>query len=209
MRSDDSQREAILAAASKLLSEEGPTALTVRRIAAAAGCSTMGLYSRFGGKEGVVDQLFVEGFEQLGAAMAELEDTDDPVGDLRACGMKYRSLALDHATHYMVMFGGAVPGFEPAPESIELAMASFDRLVGRVERCVEVGAFRGDPREIARVYWASMHGHVMLELVNMCPEIKDDPERHFRQALEVLFAGFAAGGSDGATVGAGEPSERI
>ncbi len=209
MRSGDTQREAILAAANKLLSEEGPTALTVRRIAAAAGCSTMGLYSRFGGKEGVVDQLFVEGFEQLGLAMAELEDTGDPVADLRACGLQYRRLALDHATHYMVMFGGAVPGFEPAPESIEFAMASFDRLVGRVQRCVDVGAFRGDPREMARVYWASMHGHVMLELVNMCPEVKDDPERHFRQALEVLFAGFAVGASSAAIAGTAEASERI
>ena len=64
-RTRDEQGQRILEAASELLSEEGASALSVRRIATAAGCSTMGLYSRFGGKDGVVDELYVEGFERL------------------------------------------------------------------------------------------------------------------------------------------------
>src|SRR5262245_56145031 len=99
----------------------------------------MGLYSRFGGKEGVLEALFVEGFEDLCEAMAALEDTADPVADLRTCGLGYRAFALGHATHYLVMFGGAVPGFEPGPESVDVALASFERLVGRVQRCVDAG----------------------------------------------------------------------
>ena len=64
-RTRDEQGRRILEAASGLLSEEGASALSVRRIATAAGCSTMGLYSRFGGKDGVVDELYAEGFERL------------------------------------------------------------------------------------------------------------------------------------------------
>ncbi len=189
----DDQGRAILTAAGQLLAEEGPTALTVRRIAASAGCSTMGLYSRFGGKEGVVDELFADGFRQLHAAMSQLVDTDDPVADLRACARAYRALALEHHTRYMVMFGGGVPGFEPAPQSRELAMASFDRLVARVTRCVDSGAFHGCPRHIARVFWSSLHGHVMLELVGLCPQVTEDPAGRFEQVVDVAFAGFAAG----------------
>ena len=48
-RTRDEQGQRILEAASELLSTEGASALSVRRIATAAGCSTMGLYSRFGG----------------------------------------------------------------------------------------------------------------------------------------------------------------
>ncbi|MGZ4674264.1 MAG: TetR/AcrR family transcriptional regulator, partial [Ilumatobacteraceae bacterium] len=55
----------LLKAASDLLATEGPAALTVRRIATAAGVSTMNVYSRFGGKDGVVEHLFVEGFHRL------------------------------------------------------------------------------------------------------------------------------------------------
>ncbi|MEM9696441.1 MAG: TetR/AcrR family transcriptional regulator, partial [Myxococcota bacterium] len=62
----------LLAAASRLLAEYGPEALTVRRIAHAAGCSTMAIYSHFGGKNGVVDGLFQEGFRTLIEALDRL-----------------------------------------------------------------------------------------------------------------------------------------
>src|SRR5207248_521667 len=74
-RSGDEQSRAILGAASRILSEEGAGALTVRRIASEAGCSTMGLYSRFGGKDGVVDELYVEGFRELCESMSSIEKT--------------------------------------------------------------------------------------------------------------------------------------
>ncbi|MEY2552238.1 MAG: hypothetical protein QOC57_98, partial [Ilumatobacteraceae bacterium] len=64
----DSVGSTLLKAASELLAEEGPAALTVRGIANAAGVSTMNVYSRFGSKDGVVDHLFVEGFRRLGEA---------------------------------------------------------------------------------------------------------------------------------------------
>ena len=67
----DSVGSTLLKAASDLLATEGPGALTVRRIANAAGVSTMNVYSRFGGKDGVVEQLFIEGFTRLGAGMSD------------------------------------------------------------------------------------------------------------------------------------------
>ena len=81
----DDTGQALLAAAGKVLAEEGASALTVRRIATEAGCSTMGLYSRFGGKDGVVDQLYVQGFDQLCDSMSALPKTGDALGDLRLC----------------------------------------------------------------------------------------------------------------------------
>ncbi len=72
----------LLKAAGDLLAAEGPGALTVRRIANAAGVSTMNVYSRFGGKDGVVEHLFVEGFTRLGDGMRAVVATDDPIADL-------------------------------------------------------------------------------------------------------------------------------
>src|SRR5215467_4809505 len=93
-RPRDEQGRRILEAASELLSKEGANALSVRRIAAAAGCSTMGLYSRFGGKDGVVDELYAEGFERLVEAMRQNPLTDDPLADLRRGANCYRETAL-------------------------------------------------------------------------------------------------------------------
>ena len=188
-RTDDDQSKAILEAASRILSAEGADALTVRRIAAEAGCSTMGLYSRFGGKEGVIDELYVEGFRQLCDGMSAMPKTGDPVVDLRACARAYRQTALTNATHYMVMFGGAVPGFVPSDESHDLAHAAFDGLVAKVARCTDAGLFDGTPEQIAELLWGAMHGLVMLELVGINPAMSDAAVR-FDRMLDVLLRGL-------------------
>jgi AcrR family transcriptional regulator len=188
-RSDDDQSRAILEAASRILSDEGAGALTVRRIASEAGCSTMGLYSRFGGKEGVVEELYVEGFRHLCDGMSAIPRTDDPVEDMRACARAYRASALEHGTHYMVMFGGAVPGFRPTRDSVSVALGAFDRLVARVQRCIDAGAFKGDAAEIAEVWWGAMHGLVMLELVGIDPKRGDATER-YDLLLDTLLDGL-------------------
>src|SRR5215470_1123439 len=187
----DDQVDEILEAASRILSEEGAPALTVRRIAAEAGCSTMGIYSRFGGKDGVVDGLYAEGFQFLCSGMSNPPRTDDPVADLRACEVRYRDVALAHATHYMVMFGGAVPDFVPSHESKLLAMEAFRNLVEGVQRCVDAGEFRGDARELAFTLWSAMHGQVMLELIGIDP-IGGDPAVRFRALVDTLIAGMQA-----------------
>ena len=191
-RTRDEQGQRILEAASELLSTEGASALSVRRIAAAAGCSTMGLYSRFGGKDGVVDELYAEGFERLVDAMKNNPQTDDPVADLRRAATCYRDSAIANATHYMVMFGGAVPGFVPSDASHDVAHAAFNGLVAKVARCTDAGLLEGAPDQITEILWGSIHGLVMLELVGINP-LMSDPAPRFDRALDVLFRGLARG----------------
>ena len=192
-RTRDEQGQRILEVASELLSTEGASALSVRRIATAAGCSTMGLYSRFGGKDGVVDELFAEGFERLTEAMGSKPLTDDPLADLRGCAECYRDTALANATHYMVMFGGAVPGFKPSDSSHLLAHQAFDGLVAQVRRCTDAELFSDrSPEMIAEVLWGSIHGLIMLEVIGINP-LGSDPETRFTRALDILFDGLTHG----------------
>lgn len=97
-RGDDETRAALLAAAHDLLAGEGPTALTVRCIAGVAGVSTMNVYSRFGGKDGVIDELFIDGFARMRARMADSPLSEDPLDDLRRCGEAYRRFARENPT---------------------------------------------------------------------------------------------------------------
>jgi AcrR family transcriptional regulator len=186
----DEQGHALLEAASRLLSTEGPGALTVRRMAAEAGCSTMGVYSRFGGKDGVVEELYKEGVERLFGAM-DFAETDDPLADLRQCGRNYRTNALAHGTHYMVVFGGAVPGFSPSAEAQAMSLHAFGNLAARVRRAQEAGALVDEPTEkVAEIIWATIHGHVMLELIGMSAT-PGDPGERYERTLQMLFDGFA------------------
>ena len=55
--------------------------------------STMNVYSRFGGKDGVVDELYCEGFHRLREYVAKHSKSDDPVENFRAPGVAYRDFA--------------------------------------------------------------------------------------------------------------------
>src|SRR6187200_1133471 len=130
----DGVGRALLAAAHRLLAEDGPSALTVRRLAAAAGVSTMNVYSRFGGKDGVIEELFVDGFRRLSAQMAHAPATDDPFADLSACRDGYRRFALENPTYYAVMFDRVFPDFAPSERAERAAIEALGGLAARVQR---------------------------------------------------------------------------
>ncbi len=165
-------RTAILDAAGALLAAEGPDALTVRRIADRAGCSTMGLYTHFGGKDGVIEELFLDGFRRLTAAIDGVRSTDDALDDLRRSFVAYRRFALANRTHYAVMFARAVPDFVPSADAKAVAYGSLGALERRVQRCLDDGAIHrghGSAADVAFAIWATGHGVVSLELMQVGP----------------------------------------
>lgn len=156
------QRRAILDAALTVLSRDGEAKFTVRRIAAQAGCSTTGVYTWFGGKAGLVEAIYVEGFESFDAALAPAYAADDLVD----AGRAYRRWALANRTHYLVMFGRAVPDVEPGADALTRGFRSFLDLVELVRR------LRPGLDEDAAFGWAyhvnaTVHGYVMTELAGM------------------------------------------
>jgi AcrR family transcriptional regulator len=58
-------RETLLDAAMRLLEQRGPGALRIRDVADAAEQSTMGVYTHFGSKQGLLEQLYLHGFRRL------------------------------------------------------------------------------------------------------------------------------------------------
>ena len=95
-------------AAHRVLLRDGPSAVTVRAVAAEAGVAPMGVYNHLGGKDGLVASILVRGFDGLTAAISA-GDEPDPVVRLRTCGQRYRAFALENPQHYAVMFEAALP----------------------------------------------------------------------------------------------------
>jgi AcrR family transcriptional regulator len=186
-------RRAFLDAASGLLVEEGPQALTMRRVASAVGCSTTVLYTMFGGKEGLADALYREGFERLTRHLEEAEKAhdapEDPVTRAAALAIAYRESALADRNYYGVMFGRAIPGFEPSQESLAVADASLGMLADAVQEGMDSGVLvEGDARAVAEVLWAAAHGVVSLELAgHFTPEVATE---HYRTLCWAAMAPF-------------------
>lgn len=166
----DALGESLVQAAQRLLAEQGAGALTVRRIAAAANTTTMTVYSRFGGKDALVDRLFVEGFRRLGEALAAAGETDDPMHDLFEAGLAYRRFASANATYYHVMFDRAVPDYMPSFDARERALETLMLLARQCRRGMEAGLMRrADPLATATSLWATVHGLVGLETRGLQP----------------------------------------
>jgi AcrR family transcriptional regulator len=182
----------LLRAAGEVLASEGPAALTVRRIAAVAGVSTMNVYSRFGGKDGVVDHLYIEGFARLRAAMEATPATPDPMFDLRCAGEAYRRFAHEHPTYYTVMFD-AVVEFQPSVTAIEHASGTLGLLADRLQRAMDAGVLAlADPVVTAASVWAACHGVVSLERRAVGPPGLDW-EAVYRSTTMALMSGLTIG----------------
>ena len=175
-RSHDDTSEALLAAAHRLLADSGPDALTVRRIATEASMSTMNVYSRFGGKDGVIDELYADGFRRLVTAIDAVPTTDDVPGDLERVAAAYRNFAVENPTYYAIMFRSSVHGFHPSETSVELGLRGLTSFVERVRAGRDRGLIVADENDsdvIAGWLWATCHGLVSLELDGVGDELID------------------------------------
>jgi AcrR family transcriptional regulator len=188
---DDALRTRLLDTAGSLLTSEGPDALSLRRLAAAAGTSTSAVYALFGGKPGILRALFVEAFTRFGTHMDTVRPSDDPLADILALGRAYRASATADPHLYTVMFGSPVPGFEPAPEDYAHAETTFTPLLDAVRRAVAAGLLMDvAPGLIATALWANVHGLVSLELGCAMPPQAGAPAEVFGTAIRATLDGW-------------------
>ena len=186
---DDDTRDALLTHARRLLHEEGPAALSIRRVADAVGTTTRAIYSVFGSKEGLVRALHRERFGGLDAELSTVPETDHPIADLYALAMAYRRSALARPDLYEVMFACPVPEFEPDADDQALALGTLDRLRQAVARAVDTGIVRGDVEEDTIALWGLVHGLASLELNGVPPGV--DPDRVWAGAVDAMLAGLS------------------
>lgn len=178
---DGDRRQAILDAAITILRRHGAGALTVRSVAAAAGCSTTGVYTWFGNKNGLVEAIFVDGFRRFHAAQQQVLDRQGP--DLRALAEAYREWALANPTHYQVMFQGAVPDFEPSEAARVVAWSTFAQLLIAADAVHRDRRLSGTVDDLAHHMWATVHGYVSLEISGMSPHNPAESARLFRDGI--------------------------
>lgn len=186
-RSSDVQ-QVLLDAAHDLLVEHGPGGLTVRAVATGAGVAPMGVYNRFDGKQGLLEALYIRGFNDLrdrvnSASGATAHDR------LRAAADEYRAFALESPQYYRLMFEH-VSDVDPSEEAVLQAYESFNALVDLVQACQMAGQLAGDQAvNVAQQLWSAIHGAVSLELVGI--SFTDDPAETYGAMVDALLIGLA------------------
>lgn len=152
----------ILNAASELFLTGGVAALSVRAIAKQAGLSTIGIYSHFQGKQGILDALYIEGFELVSAAMNVADGETVTLAHVLAASRGYLQVAKQHEAHYRLIFGEADAGYEPSEQARAAAQTAFGSLVSHLGLFLQTEQLQGDRFVLAMDVWAILHGYVSI-----------------------------------------------
>lgn len=149
----------IVAAALRILEEEGPDNLTMRRLAAAVGIRAPSLYKHFSTKRAVEAALIEEGMLELGKALHLAVAVPGRRGAVRSLLDAYRRAALAKPALYRLATAKPLPR-EALPSGLEeWAGAPFFLATG-------------DPWR-AQALFSFAHGMVVLELDDRFPEGSD------------------------------------
>lgn len=170
-----SVKERLLNAACRRLTTEGLASLQARSVAADVGLSTSALYTHFGSMPALISAVADRLFGEFALAIAAPGTTDDPVADLLAMGLAFRTFAVTRPNEYALLFTQpGLPGRPGARSEVvrtsqdrgtPAAKAAFGVLVDTTQRLVDsdrVGD--ADATTVATQFWAAIHGYVSLEL---------------------------------------------
>lgn len=159
-------RRALLSEAVRTIQADGIDALTLREVGARLGVSRTALYRHFADKSALLAAVAAEGFRGLrDVLVGAVERAADPASGFEDQGRAYIRFAVENPAHYRVMFGRVWGDGSEESEVVKEGAAAFGALVGLLVTLQAHGIARqGDPVQLARFVWASVHGVAMLAL---------------------------------------------
>jgi AcrR family transcriptional regulator len=188
-------RARLRAVALDLLQAQGPAALRVRDIAERAGCSTMGVYSCFGSKDGLIEDLFKLGFDRLEHDLESVTTPGStPESRVVRLTLTFRQFGLSNPALYSLMFERAASAFTPST-LVRLESLVVFRIL--VEAMHDLPRLAIEPERAAYMLFAAAHGLVSLELTHirwggpvMSHLQQSGPEEAYTAAIDALIRGL-------------------
>ena len=126
-----------------------------------------------------------------------LEDAAEKTrGDLRAGGQAmgeaYIRFALSDPDAYRLMFDLSQPHPDRYPDLVRASARARQMMSAALEALVKAGIFAGDAQLLGYVFWATMHGLVVLHLAGKLPK-EPDFKTIQQEAMRLLVAGARSG----------------
>jgi AcrR family transcriptional regulator len=163
-------RERLCAVAERLFAEHGPEAVTIRQLAAELGVSPMTPYRYFTDKDDILATVRANGFNRFSEV---LETARAAPGSAQAksaaAGQAYVRFAREHPHTYKLMFDLDQPNAAQYPGLVAAALRARTMMSAHVKDMVAAGDLVGDPEQIGVMFWAAIHGVVVLEMAGHLP----------------------------------------
>jgi AcrR family transcriptional regulator len=171
----------IVAAARRIVREQGCEALTQRAVAAAVGVKAPSLYKRFRDKAALLGAVRAEAFVDLEARLRAAAQGQPPAAAFLRIAAAFRAFAAECPDLYRLMFDPALQSVDRAAES--RALAPFEAALRNM-----VGAGQG--ASAAHAALSLLHGFVRLEIDGAAPSPGPHDEA-FHFAVFALLQGMA------------------
>ena len=180
-------RTRIIDAALRLLDEGGPEAMSTRAVGAAANVQAPTIYRLFGDKQGLLDAVTAQRFEEYLDAKTRRTRADDPVDDLRLGWDLHIGFGLANPAVYVAIYGTPRAG-EPAPA----VRRSEEILLTMMRRIAAAGRLRVDEHTAAQVFHAAGRGTTLLLIATPAAERDERVPEIAREAMIAALTTEAA-----------------
>jgi AcrR family transcriptional regulator len=162
-------RERLCDVAEHLFAEHGPDAVTIRQLAGELGVSAMTPYRYFNDKDAILAAVRARAFDRHAQALETARAAPAPDSPTRsnAIGAAYVRFALQNAEAYKLMFDIRQPSAETYPDLVRAMARSKATMTAHLEELGAAGLFHGDAGFVGHLYWAALHGPIMLQLSGM------------------------------------------
>ena len=153
-----------MAAAGRLLRQEGAEGVTMRRVAKAVGITPMAVYRHFADRDDLLNALADKGFEELAARVAAMIQAEDAEERLMQNLDAFLDFALEKPRLFELMFLVRRKGARQFPGDFQEGRSPTARFSAEaLEAGMRQGVFRRDDVwEIAFETGAMLQGLVML-----------------------------------------------
>jgi AcrR family transcriptional regulator len=189
-------RNALVASAIDVISTGGPELITLREVSRRVGVNHRAVYRHFSDLTALLAAVAEQGYRQLTAAMREaLAALPRATAEKRveAIALAYLTFALDHPSHYRIMFGRRLNEDGRFPELEELINDAYAVLAEEIAKGQRAGRFADFPlREAVFAFWSMTHGFASLTLVRRIKLKRSLLESYSRQLFAPFLAGLSA-----------------
>jgi len=158
-------KNGLIEAGIEILSTEGVSALSLRKVARRAGVSHTAPYAHYADKQALVAAIATDGhrkiYEKIAAVMEQYPD--DPLRQFVETAWAYVEFGLEETDHFRITFSGAAEKERDYPALVEMTRKNYGVLRALVVRCQAAGILNpGEPDLVAVGVWGLVHGFVSL-----------------------------------------------
>jgi AcrR family transcriptional regulator len=183
-------RERLCDAATRLFDSRGREGFTMRELASELGVSAMTPYRYFKDKNDILAAVRARAFTRFANAIENGFTKAVGAADKSAAAYQaYVAFAFGEPAAYRLMFDLSQPDESAYPELVEAATRARATMTDYVRALIAEGLLEGDADLIGHVFWASLHGAVVLKLAGKLGA-EYDFDRISGEAFRILFEGY-------------------